>query len=99
MFKTNFDFYGLECRAGWATLYQPLIERCRQEGVAIHQVRERFGALRFSAGSAASDELIAAIAEAEARSRQMCEICGNPSAATQSRRRLRTRCALHEDLA
>lgn len=68
----------IECDRGWAALYEPLIARCREEGVEISQVKEKFGGLRFYTDGTASSELIAAIDAAEALSFTVCEVCGSP---------------------
>lgn len=67
----------VECGAGWKSLYVPLIARCKAEGVAVLQVKEKFGALRFYV-MGGSDDLHAAIKEAESKSSTICEECGAP---------------------
>jgi len=71
------DRYEVECGEGWKSLYAPLIERCKAEGVAVLQVKEKFGGLRFYVGGA-SDRLYEAIKEAESKSLTLCERCGEP---------------------
>lgn len=75
---TPFDAYGVECGKGWEKLYKPLIERCHAEGVAIAQIKEKFGGLRFYIGPTDKDTevLRAAIWAAEERSFEVCEQCG-----------------------
>jgi Tfp pilus assembly protein PilV len=63
------------CGEGWESLYAPLIERCQAEGVAILQIKQKFGGLRFYV-MGGSDELHAAIEAAEAKSFTVCEECG-----------------------
>jgi hypothetical protein len=53
----------------------PLIELCQKEGVEIHQIKEKFGDLRFYVGPA-PDHVHAAIVEAERKSYTICEVCG-----------------------
>jgi hypothetical protein len=60
---------------GWASLVQPLIDLCEREGVAIAQIKEKFGALRFYVDGA-SPEVYAQIEAAETASRTICEVCG-----------------------
>lgn len=67
----------VECGEGWKSLYVPLIERCKAEGVAVLQVKEKLGGLRFYVG-AASDDLHHAIETAESKSFTLCEQCGDP---------------------
>ena len=75
--KTSYELFGIECGPGWKCLIDPLIRRCRREGVEIHQVKEKFGGLRFYTGPA-SDSLLAAIDDAEDLSFYVCESCGAP---------------------
>ena len=63
---------------GWHSLIDPVAKRAEEEGVKIRNVKEKFGALRIvSEWDKASDELKAMIAEAEGRSKQICEECGD----------------------
>jgi hypothetical protein len=63
--------------AGWHDLVRPLIDMAEREGATILQVKQKFGGLRFYVGPA-SDELNKAIDLAEAASRGICEVCGQP---------------------
>jgi len=67
----------VECGRGWESLYAPLIARCKAEGVGVLQIKEKFGGLRFYVMDG-SEELHAAIKEAEAKSLTICEQCGSP---------------------
>lgn len=71
------DLFGIECGFGWNCLIEPLVRRCRREGVRIEQIKEKFGGLRFYT-VACSDELQAAIDDAEGLSYTICEECGEP---------------------
>lgn len=93
--KSPHELFGIECGPGWASLYLPLIERCKAEGVAILQIKEKFGGLRFYVG-AASDDLFTAIDEAEKRSITMCEECGEPGR-LRGLGWIRTLCDIHAD--
>lgn len=75
--NTCYELFGVECGPGWKSLYEPLIELCKAEGVAILQIKEKYGTLRFYVG-AAPDHVFDAIDEAEARSAVTCERCGAP---------------------
>ncbi len=86
----------IECGEGWASLYLPLIERCRADGVSVLQIKEKFGGLRFYVGPA-SDELYAAIDVAEAASLTMCEECG-ASGKRRGGSWIRTLCDAHVEL-
>jgi hypothetical protein len=69
--------YGVERGEGWKSLYEPLLERCKAEGVAVLQVKEKFGGLRFYV-SGGSDDLFDAIDEVASKSFTICEQCGAP---------------------
>lgn len=72
------DRYEVECGAGWDSIYVPLIERCKAEGAAVLQVKEKFGGLRFYVGGG-TDDLFDAIDKAESKSFTICELCGAPA--------------------
>ena len=72
-----FELFNIECNSGWRCLYWPLMLRCEREGVEIHQIKEKFGGLRFYVGPA-SDSLLNAIEDAESLSFTICEDCGEP---------------------
>ena len=80
---------------GWKHLVQPLIELCRQHDVAILQVKEKFGGLRFYTGPA-PDEVYRAIDNAEEESLRTCEMCGRPGT-LMGRGWFKTRCQEHKD--
>lgn len=71
------EVHEVECGEGWKSLYVPLMERCKADGVAVLQVKEKFGGLRFYVAGG-SDDLYDAIEEAESRSFTICECCGAP---------------------
>lgn len=73
--NTPFELFHIECENGWASLYEPLIARCKAENVSILQIKEKWGGLRFYVGPASKD-LCDAIDEAEKRSFTICEECG-----------------------
>lgn len=89
--KSCFDLFGIECGKGWASLYEPLMERCAKEGVTIHQIKEKFGGLRFYVDRALPD-LYDAIHAAEMRSFHICEDCGEPGKLRSMKGWLRTMC-------
>jgi hypothetical protein len=78
---------------GWHPLVQPLIDRCKADGVRIDQVKQKFGGLRFYVGPA-SFELESLIHIAEARSFGICERCGEPGSG-RGTDYIRTLCDLH----
>ena len=67
----------IECGEGWRSLYEPLLERCKVERIEPLQIKEKYGTLRFYVMQG-SDELFDAIAQAEEKSRTICEECGAP---------------------
>ena len=69
-----------ECvEAGWSQLLEELILDLVKLGWdgQIHQVKEKFGGLRFYIG-AGSAAIFDRINEAEIKSRTVCETCGQP---------------------
>jgi hypothetical protein len=62
---------------GWAKIITRLYELYDKHGVAIEQIKEKFGGLRFYI-SEAPDEVHNAITEAEKESYTICEDCGKP---------------------
>lgn len=75
--KTPAQLFGVECGPGWRCLIDPLMRRCRLEGVEITQIKEKFGGLRFYIASG-SEALHTAIDDAEDLSYTICEECGEP---------------------
>ena len=78
-----YALFGVECRDGWKPLYQPLIDYVEkynigkkdEEKMEIHQIKEKFGGLRFYVNFY-TDELREMIREAEEKSFTTCEMCG-----------------------
>jgi hypothetical protein len=64
---------------GWYGIIKELIEKSIAAGwdKQICQVKEKFGGLRFYINSA-PDEVHKLIREAENKSLEICEVCGNP---------------------
>lgn len=62
---------------GWAKIVQPLIDYCETHDIAIHQIKEKFGGLRFYVGEA-SDEFHSLVEAAEKEAAVTCEECGEP---------------------
>ncbi len=64
---------------GWYGIIKDLIEKSIAAGwdKQICQVKEKFGGLRFYINSA-PDEVHKLIREAENKSLEICEVCGNP---------------------
>lgn len=82
-------FYGLECGDGWLDIIDEASKKIESysnkkisedstfKGFVAHQVKEKFGGLRFyvSKHDAVIDEIII---EAEKACAKTCETCGNP---------------------
>lgn len=78
--------WGFECRDGWFKLIWDLSEAitdyARPRGIEVvaHQVKEKFGSLRFYVGiqgvKEECDHIYAMIDAAEAASATACEFCG-----------------------
>ena len=62
---------------GWRSIVQPLVDLCEQRGIEIHQIKEKFGGLRFYVGEV-PDDVHEAINTAERQSEETCEKCGQP---------------------
>lgn len=73
--KEPYELFSVECGPGWSKIIDPLIQRCKEEGVHITQIKEKFGGLRFYVAGA-SDSLYEAIDAAEKLSYKTCEECG-----------------------
>lgn len=86
-----YSLFGIECDEGWKRLYQPIIDYINKFNeshldsiIEIHQIKEKFGGLRFYWGGEnvpkeVEDELQHMIREAEAESYIVCEQCGKPA--------------------
>lgn len=96
---TVFSLWGFECGNGWFDLIDVLcagLQRATRHGapqVVAAQVKEKFGALRFSVSGADAQQR-AMIELAEMMSGRLCELCGNPGQ-TISTGWMRTRCPDH----
>jgi len=91
--------YGFSIGNGWHNLLKSLSETLdrRDVEIEVHQVKEKFGGLRFYHGGVKSDDesesytAIGAIQQAEEMSRYICESCGE-SAETRTEGWMRTLC-------
>lgn len=68
-------YCGANCGKGWLKLVDPLIELCEKLDVEVHQIKEKFGGLRFYVGQA-PEEVHTLIQIAETESFKTCERCG-----------------------
>jgi hypothetical protein len=80
----------LECvGGGWHPLVKPLLAYCREHKIEIHQVKEKFGGLRFyyyANPDIVSTDIWKTIRDlvdaAELLSNYTCETCGEPGKPT-----------------
>ena len=81
---TPIELFGIECGKGWEKLYKPLInyiekfnkDKNETEQIQILQIKEKFGQLRFYVNFTTL-ELYEMIRNAERKSWDVCETCGN----------------------
>lgn len=67
--------WGMECGDGWFKLIDELSAKLEPLGVVAAQVKEKYGGLRFYIHTG-SDEAFDLIEEAENKSYEICEQCG-----------------------
>jgi ribosomal protein L37AE/L43A len=79
--KYPYELFGVECGEGWKKLYQPIIDyvtkynETNEDKIDIHQIKEKFGALRIYL-SKYNEEVRQMIDDAEEISYYTCEDCG-----------------------
>ncbi len=85
----------LEIGEGWKPLVYKLYDNLILEGWdrELHQVKEKFGGLRFYIGNT-SDKIKELIQQAEEESFTICEYCGEPGE-LNGKRWLKTTCDKH----
>jgi hypothetical protein len=78
-----YELFGVECREGWKSLYQPIIDYIEKynndkddnDKIEIHQIKEKFGGLRIYLGN--YNKIVREMArKAEDESYNICEECG-----------------------
>lgn len=80
-----FALFGIECGDGWKSLFKPIFDyiieynkdKKEDEKIVIHQLKEKFGGMRCYTNFC-TDELRKIIDEAEEKSYNTCEMCGEP---------------------
>ncbi len=99
LFLSGPPYCGFCCGDGWTDLLVRLVTRL--EALILPgdplptpaQIKEKFGSLRFYLDGA-TDEMEAAIGDAERESARTCERCGAPGEIVSRRCWLRARCRL-----
>jgi len=90
--------FGFDCGDGWFELLDNLMDEIQKidtdKSVSVHQVKEKYGELRFYI-EGGNDEVDKLINEAEEKSYKTCEVCGRPGK-TKGKGWLRTTCKEHE---
>lgn len=72
--------WGFECGDGWYKLLDELSSKLEPHGIIASQVKEKFGELRFYIDGATEEnheQIYEWINEAEEKSLNTCEVCGN----------------------
>ncbi len=103
-FPLLYEDINLECGNGWYDLIHGLSEKLYPLMIAsrmtvneydvypsVAQVKEKYGSLRFYM-NVATDEMMDLIFEAEDRSQEICEICGQEGNINHSKYWLEARC-------
>jgi hypothetical protein len=82
---------------GWYPLVTQLVEDLFNAGWDgdLHQIKEKFGGLRFYIGKG-NDDIYRLIMDAESKSLEVCEVCGEPGRCSGwGRGWMRTLCEKH----
>lgn len=84
VYKINTPICGAHCGAGWHKLIEALIQDLIAFGWDrdCHQIKEKFGSLRFYVGNA-TEEMHELISAAEYESGRVCEECGKSGKQTK----------------
>ena len=84
----------IDCGPGWYPILARLEERLQQidPDYRVHQIKEKFGTLRFYFSSRHLDASLEVAADAEAESERTCERCGNPGSLRKRNGWFRTVC-------
>jgi len=79
--------FGFECGDGWFKILDNLMDEIKKidvnKSVSVHQVKEKFGGLRFYI-EGGNDEVNKLINKAEEKSYKTCEVCGKPGKTNKS---------------
>jgi hypothetical protein len=88
--------FGFECGDGWFDIIYKLSKNIvdLNEGTVAHQVKEKFGGLRFYINYG-SEAIYALIDNAEREALATCEVCGKPGGLKVRGTWLKTVCSKH----
>ena len=95
--KMPYELFGFECGKGWKPLVDKLIADLRAVGWNgdIHQIKEKFGGLRFYIGEG-NEKIWDLIDRASKESYTICEECGEPGIFRRGGW-IKTLCDLHHE--
>jgi len=94
-----YSLFGIECGKGWYDMIENLVcqieQHCMDRDIfpmpEVHQIKEKFGALRFYI-EAGDDEIYRFIDLAEKKSWKVCELCGSTDGVKHTAGWIMTRC-------
>ena len=75
--RMPFPMFGVECSSGWYEIIDNLLNKIKDSGFKIHQIKEKYGTLRVYTDFYKKD-VEDLIDEAEELSAITCEMCGKP---------------------
>jgi len=96
---TGEGWYGLSTGPGWHDLVKDAHHQivARHPDYVIHQIKEKYGELRYYCSVVHDPQVQAVIAEAELQAQHTCEACGSHTGVTRgpapASRSIKTRCS------
>jgi hypothetical protein len=97
--------WGIECRAGWRSILEALLDRLeteieaqpvdRRDDYRVLQMKEKLGRLTVYLASKPTETMWKAIDEASEQSAKVCEVCGEPGELAERPLLLAVRCDMH----
>jgi len=96
-FDIKYPRSGATLPTGWVKLVNEMTEKIIALGwdKELHQIKEKFGGLRFYIGKA-SNEIYGLIQEAEHKSIEICQECGEPGTSGSIKGWMATLCEEHK---
>jgi hypothetical protein len=99
--------FGIECQDGWFGIIWELCERIepmiaampeeKQNDFVVHQIKEKFGGLRFYQAKVPTEEMKRAIDEAQSKCERTCEVCSEPGECVAINHWWQTLCSKHQE--